>query len=158
MSKEENTEVVETTKDNDSVISNKELEAIEREVLAKDNASKESLRKEVEAQLRKEMETENKLKALELENKKLEEAVKAQAEEKKRLQEEKEKEAEELKSRIGASKAIVNTNSPFQNPQVPRKSNFGEGLSDEQLAEVDEESKRAFLDAHGLQNDQWGGK
>jgi len=158
MSEEPKSEaVIETVKDNTSVISNKEIEAIEADVLAKDKSAKESLKAEVEAKVRKELEAEQKLKELEAEKAKLEAVITKQADDKKALEEKAKADLEEAKSQIGGSKAIVNHESPFKQG-VSGNSSFGEELTDEQLVEVNSASKEAFLKAMGITEAQWKGK
>ena len=135
----------------DVEINKKDIEDIEREVLAKEKKREDEIRSNVEAKLRREMEEEKKkkeeadrLKALEEENKTMQKMLKE-------MEEKRQKEIEDLKSQLGASKAIHN----FQPAQKPKE---GLNLTDEVMKEINEESKKAFLQKHGLTERQWGGR
>jgi len=156
MSEEKNNNT-ETTKDNDALVSNTELENIEKEILSKDQEAKEKLQKEVEARVRKELETEQKLKDLTTEKEKLEAVIKKQADTKDEELKAKDEELKTLNEKVGSTKAIRNVDSPFnKTPGV--KTNFGENLNSEQVQDVNEASMDAFLEHHNLSRSQWKGK
>jgi len=140
---------------NDSTISSTDLEAIEKDVLKKDLAEKQSLKEEVEKKVREEIAAEQKLKTLEDEKQQLEAAIKKQVEDKKVLSEAQAKEIEELKSKIGKSKAVHNNESPFANGTPEQIKNKLEELTIEQIKEIDDSSKEAFLDSLGLHKNDW---
>lgn len=148
--------MTENEQNNDSTISSTELEAIEKDVLKKDLAEKESLKEEVRKQVMAEVAAEQKLKDLETEKKQLEDAVKKQAEDKKVLAESQAKEIEELKAKIGTSKAVHNNENPFGNGNTETTSGSKlETLTVEQVKEVDDLSKEAFLESLGLHRSEW---
>jgi hypothetical protein len=148
-------EQVETKKE-ESFISNEELESIEREVLSKTELANKKLKTEIEAQVRKEFETEQKLKELEAEKKKLEDAVLKQKEEREKTASELKAELEKLKEQMGSSKSVVNNNSPFgKNNTDSPVSNRISDLTKEQIIEIEEESKKAFMDKLGIREDRW---
>ena len=143
----------ETVKNDDSVVSGKELEAIEQQVLQKDREANAEIIKAAEDKVRKEMETEAKLRALEEEKAKMEEVIKQQAQEKK----EKDEAYSKLQEQVGTTKSIRPTNSPFL--QQPTTDNtFSDSLDDEErIREIEDASQEAFLKHHGLSEAQWSG-
>jgi len=150
------TDEIETKKEDDVKVSEKELEDIEKSIIDKDKANEDALKKEIEDKVRKEMETEQKLKELEETKAKLEATIAKQAKEKEEIEKNKTQDIEELKKQIGSTKAIVNNNNPFQKPvNQEENSNFGENLNSDDLKDVDEASKMAFLKKQGLSDNQW---
>ena len=146
--KEEAKVITTSTKEDEAVISKKELEDIEREVLGKDKERETKLKQDI----KEEMEAEQRLKLLEETKVKLEAAVKQQAEDKVDLKEKLEKEITELKEQVGTSKGVVNVQSPF----VKSEGKSSLRLDSEKVKEIDEESKKAFLEKMGLAEHQWG--
>lgn len=143
---------------NDAIVTTEDLKSIESEVMAKDKAKEDSIRKEVEASVRKELEEKAAVDALKAEKERLEKAVLEQAKEKERLAEEKAKEIEDLKKQIGTTKSVVNTNNPFQGKPKEGSSeslDFVKDLTDEQLQEIEENSKKAFMEHHGMKKEQF---
>ena len=143
---------VDTRKDEDAVISTKELEDIEKSLMGREKAKEDALKVEIEAKVRKEMETEQKLKDLEAEKVKLEALITKQAEEKKTLEAQKNKELEEARARIGGTKQQVHNDSPFAGTPTPNAETFIDGLTQDKILEIDENSKKAFLDKLGIRD------
>ncbi len=143
-----------TSKDTDAVISSEELASIEKEVLAKDKDREAELTKEVETKVRKDMQAETRLKELETEKAKLELLVKEQAKEKQTLNEDFRKEIDLIKEKIGSSKRMVDTDSPFGSPNHAQE-NPTKTLDSEKVREIDEESKTAFLKSQGITEKEW---
>lgn len=139
---DEKKEELKTESLTDALISQSDIEKIEKEIMGKDKAKEEALRKDVEAKIRKEIETETKLKELETKNRQYEEMLKKYLDEKKIQEEQHVAELEKVKQEVGSSKAIHNVQSPFR-----RDANIPidfDNLSPEQLKEIEEQSKRAF--------------
>jgi hypothetical protein len=136
----------------DVEVDKKELEAIEKEVLAKKSLKEDEIRTNIEAKLRKEMQDE-KLKleqADELKQLKEKSAMMETMLKEKEL--ESQKEIEILKSQIGQSKAIHGVNSDADKP-------FDSASLDEaKLKEINVESLNAFLEAKGMTKSQWNGR
>lgn len=145
--------VVETKKDDDAVVSSNELQQIEKSLLDKDKEKEAALRKEVEEKVRKEMEDAARLRELEAEKAKLEAAVKKQAEDKATFEQQKSDEIEELKKKIGSTKHVIDTQSPFGGAETPGNNQFTNKLTPEVIRDIDEESKEAFFKKQGLNSD-----
>lgn len=151
--------MTEENKDKEPVVSDKEIADVEKSLLSKEKAKDAELMKTAEAKVRKEIESEQKLKGLEAENKKFEEIIKKQAEEKETIKNSKDEELKKLQEEIGSSKALRPNDSPFaktENTKVP-KEKFVDNLSDDDMSSVDEESLNAFLESHGMSKNQWKG-
>ena len=144
---------------NDAVVSAEEIKKVETEVLAKEKVKEDALRKEVETQVRKEIADKAEADKLISDKEKLEATVLAEAEEKKKLEEEKTQEIEDLKKQIGSTKNVVSTENPFRGEKDSTKNSdnksFINGLSEEQLQEIDEKSKEAFMNTHGMRKGEF---
>lgn len=146
--------------ENNAVVSDEEINAVTNKILSQDKVEKDKLAKEIEDRVRKEIEQEQKMKDLEEKNKIYEAAIKKKEEEKKTLEEVKNKELEELRKQVGGSKAQINTQNPFRDPNRVNMPNsgkqFAENLTPEKRKEIDENSKAEFLKAMGISEKQWG--
>lgn len=138
----------------DVIVNQSELAQIEKEILAKDKQREDTLRKQIEEETRAKIEQENRLKELEENNKKLQELIVLNA---KKQDEEKlarEQELLKIKEELAKPKGYVNTSSPFQ--QQKESNHFDANkLSPEQIREIDEESKKAFMKHLGMADVEW---
>lgn len=143
----------------ENTISAEELANIEKDVLSKEQKKNAGIIKETEDRVKKELLKEQQFSKLKEDKEKLEEAVKAQIQEKQKLKKEMEEKLEESKKNQGGSKAIVNNKNPFseKNPQLTDEEILKKAaeMTSEQIMDIDEKSKEAFLKDKGLSPSQW---
>lgn len=150
---------IDTTKEGDAIVSNDEIDAVTKKVLAEGKKEKDKMEVDVEAKIRAKIEAENHLKELEKQNQQYKESIQRQEEEKQRIAADKDKEIEELKTQVGGSKAVHNTQSPFSKSDKPeevtKEVSAIKNLTREQISEINENSKHEFMKVHGIKDSQW---
>lgn len=136
----------------DAIVSDEEIKKIEAEVLKKSAAKEVALREKLESEIRAKLEAEAKAKAEKERLAALEASVARAAAEKEEMLKKHEEELKQLKERTGSTKSVVDSQSPFKNSNDSNDFDV-KNLSQEQVRDIDDESKRAFLEKHGLRSD-----
>lgn len=153
--------VEEKVNESDAVVSAEELKKVEEKIVAKDKAKEDILKEEIEAKVRKELAEKAEAERLVKEKEQLEATILQQAKDKESEAAKKAVEIEELKKQIGSTKSVINTDSPFheekKNAPTSKEGgkDFVKSLTPEQLLEVDEESKRKFMEHHQMKQGQF---
>ena len=157
---EEIIEEIKTDSNSDAVVSNNEIDAVTKKVLAEGKIEKDKMAVNIETQIRAKIEAENHLKDLEKQNQQFKESIQRQEAEKQRISADKDKEIETLKSQVGGSKAQVQTQSPFgkrDGEQTDVLSTM-KNLTQEQINEIGENSRLAFMKEQNIPDSQWKNK
>jgi len=135
-------------------VSDTELKNIEASIVKQEQDKMAKVRAEAMDTARKELAKEMEFKKLQDEKVKLEATVAKQAEEKEDLRTTFAQKESEYKSQIGSPKGQINTQNPFAKPNTEDNGIDFKNLTKEQMTEINEASKDAFLTAHGL-NSNW---
>ena len=142
-------EVEEKIKNDDVVVSDKDIEDVTKEVLKKDEEQKRTQQETLEKEIREKIAKEEQEKADKEERAALKQAIIKKEEEKEEAIKKLRAELEETKKKVGSSKAIVNTQNPFQKGSDDKddkdaNTKFADKLTSEQMGEIDDLSREKW--------------
>ena len=139
----------EKIKNDDVVVSDKDIEDVTKEVLKKDEEDKKSQQETLEKEIRAKIAKEDQEKADKEERAALKQAIIRKEQEKEEAIKKLQAELDETKKKVGSSKAVINTQNPFQkssddNDNKDLNAKFAENLTSGQLEEIDDLSREKW--------------
>ena len=135
-------------------INKSELENIEKEIMQKEILKQKQYKNDIEKEIRDKLQQEQKLKELEEKNKRLEEMFKESLQKTETEKKQREEELLKLKEEIAKPKGYVKSENPFQGGNNEKAFDIN-SLTQEQIREIDENSKKAFMAQLGILPNEW---